>query len=82
MVDESLEKIDKVYLTGTLAVINNIDIYFQDALKNVPCEIVRPSFININSKINIKDYIEVNSAISIALQGLDKKNTEINFTKE
>ncbi len=82
MVNESLEKIDKVYLTGTLAVINNIDIYFQDALKNVPCEIVRPSFINSNSKINIKDYIEVNSAISIALQGLEKKNTEINFIKE
>lgn len=82
MVDESLEKIDKVYLTGTLAVINNIDIYFQDALKNVPCEIVKPSFINNNSKINIKDYIEVNSAISIALQALDKKNSEINFTKE
>ena len=82
MVDESLEKIDKVYLTGTLAIINNIDIYFQDALKNVPCEIVKPSFINNNSKINIKDYIEVNSAISLALQGLEKKSGEINFTKE
>ena len=82
IVGESLEKIDKVYLTGTLASINNIDIYFQDALKDVPCEILKPSFINNNSKINIKDYIEVNSAISIALQGLEKKNSEINFTKE
>ena len=81
-VDESLEKIDKVYLTGTLAIINNIDIYFQDALRSTPCEVLKPSFINNNSKINIKDYIEANSAISIALYGLDKKKNEINFLKE
>jgi len=80
--DESMERIEKVYVTGTAAVINNIDIYFQDYLKDIHCEILKPSFINNNSKINIKDYIEVNSAISIALQALDKENKNINFTKE
>lgn len=81
-VDESIEKIERVYITGTGAIINNIDIYFQDYLRNTPCEILKPSFINNNSKINIKDYIEVNSAISLALQGLDKESKSINFTKQ
>ena len=53
----------------------------QEYLRNTHCEILKPSFINNNSKINIKDYIEVNSAISLALQGLEK-NVNINFTKE
>lgn len=79
--DESLENIEKVYITGTGAVINNIDIYFQEYLRNSHCEILKPSFISNNSKLNIKDYIEVNSAISIGLQGLEKNNN-INFTKE
>lgn len=81
IMEESFEKIDKVLITGTASVINNIDIYFQDYLGNIPCEVLKPNFINNNSKINIKDYIEVNSAISIALQGLEK-NSPINFTKE
>ncbi len=79
--DESMEKIEKVYITGTAAIISNIDIYFQEYLKNIRCEILKPSFINNNSKVNVKDYIEVNSAISIALQGLEKNNN-INFTTE
>jgi len=79
VVDESVEKIDNVYITGTGAIINNVDIYFQDYLRNVHCEILKPSFINNNSKINVKDYIEVNSAIAIGLQGLDKNNKTINF---
>lgn len=81
-VDESFENIEKVYITGTGAVVNNIDIYFQDYLNNLRCEILKPSFINNNLKINIKDYIEVNSAISIALQGLDKDSKNINFKNE
>lgn len=80
--NESIEKIEKVYITGTGAIINNIDIYFQEYFKDIHCEILKPSFINNNSKINIKDYIEVNSAISIGLKGLEKDSKEINFIKE
>lgn len=80
LVENSMEKIDNIYITGTAAVINNIDIYFQDYLKDVHCEILKPNFINNIAKINIKDYIEVNSAISIALEGLNKNNN-INFLK-
>lgn len=79
---ESLDPIEKVYITGTLSVINNIDIYFQEYLKSTKCEILRPYFINNNSKINIKDYIEVNSAIALALQMLDVKGNTVNFLRE
>lgn len=81
IIDESPEKVGKVYITGSAAIINNVDIYFQDFLRDVQCEILKPNFVSSNSKINIKDYIEVNSAISLAIQGIDN-NKEINFTKE
>jgi len=83
-VSQSLEKVEKVYITGTGALVNNIDIYFQEYLGNTSCEILKPVFINNNLKINIKDYIEVNSAIAIAIQGLNKtnKNFDINFKGE
>lgn len=82
IIGESIETIDKVYITGTGAIINNIDIYFQDYLKNITCEILKPSFINHNSKINIKDYIEANSAIALALSALEKNDINVNFLKE
>ena len=80
-IEESVDTIDKVYITGTGAVINNIDIYFQDYLRNVTCEILKPGFINNNSKINIKDYIEVNSAIALAVSCLGKDTINVNFLK-
>lgn len=80
-VDESIDTIDKIYITGTGAIINNVDIYFQDYLKDIPCEILKPSFAKNNSKINIKDYIEVNSAIALAVTDLEKTNTNVNFLK-
>jgi len=81
-IDESMENIEKIYITGTGSLVNNIDIYFQDYLRDIQCEILKPSFIGNNSKINIKDYIEVNSAIAIGLQGLEKNNRGINFKNE
>ena len=82
MIEQSTEIINKVYITGTGAVVNNIDIYFQNYLNNITCEILKPSFISNNSKINIKDYIEVNSARSLALYALEKDNDTINFLKK
>lgn len=80
--DESMESIEKVYITGTGSLVNNIDIYFQNYLKNIQCEVLKPWFLTNNSKINIKDYIEVNSAIALALQGLVKNDNNINFKGE
>ena len=72
-------KIDKIYLTGLGTAINNIELYFQEYFQNAKCEILKPFFAENNSKINIKDYIEVNSAIALALDGLDYGLKSLNF---
>ena len=82
-IDSSLAKIKKVYLTGTLTTINNIDLYFQEFLTDVDCKILRPNFINTDgNEINIREYIEVNSAIALGVQGLDMGVTGMNFKKK
>ena len=74
------EKISKVYITGMGATISNIDLYFQDFLKNINCEILKPFFIEAGSlKVPAKEYIEVNSAIALALDGLGFLNKDLNF---
>lgn len=78
-VTNSTINFDKIYITGTMSVINNIDLYFQEFFKSEKCEILKPYFANENVKINIKDYIEVNSAIAIALQGLGYGIKNMNF---
>lgn len=83
MLNDSLNKIEKVYITGMASVINNIDIYFQEYLEDVKCEVLVPYFIrSIGTEINLKDYIEVNSAMALALQGLGSGLKGINFKKE
>ena len=81
IINDSMDKIEKVYFTGTGALINNIDLYFEEYLENVHCEILKPSFIKISPEINIKDYVEVNSAISLALSGLGQGISGMNFKK-
>lgn len=77
--DNSLNRIDKIYITGTGCIINNIDLYFQEYFKGAKCEILKPYFIPESLKINVKDYIEVNSAIALAMQGLGYGVSTINF---
>ena len=74
-------KFDKIYITGMMSAVNNIDLYFQEFFQSEKCEILKPYFITENIKINIKDYIEVNSAIAIALQGLGYGIKNMNFKK-
>lgn len=75
-------EINNIYITGLAAVINNIDLYFQENFPDKECEILTPFFIKkTNIKLNIKDYIEVNSAISLALQGIGVGSKEINFKR-
>lgn len=81
VLDNSLNRVDKIYLTGTGCSINNIDLYFQEYFPSMKCEILKPYFIPENIKINIKDYIEVNSAIALAMQGLGYGIKDINFKK-
>ena len=57
-------------------------MYFQEILENEKCEILKPFFITDTPKISIKDYIEVNSAIALALQGLEYGVKDVNFKKQ
>ena len=81
ILNENTEKIEKVYITGTGALINNVDLYFEEYLEDIRCEIMKPSFIKMSPEINIKDYVEVNSAISLALSGLGQGISGMNFKK-
>ncbi len=82
IINENVERIDVVYITGTAAIINNIDLYFQEYLSEVKCEILKPYFLKkLIKETNIKDYIEVNSAIALGLQGLGQGVEGMNFKK-
>ena len=76
---DTYTRIDKIYLTGLGTSINNIELYFQEYFKDSKCEILKPYFAANNSRINIKDYIEVNSAIGLAMEGLNYGLKDLNF---
>lgn len=82
IINSTTEKINKVYITGTVALINNIDLYFQEYLTDVECQILKPYFIENTRDISVKDYIEVNSAISMALMGIGDGISGMNFKKQ
>ena len=70
IIDSSFVNIKKVYITGSGTIINNVDLYFQEYISNCACEVLKPYFIQAGSiKIPVKEYIEVNSAIALALNG-------------
>ncbi|MBQ9297485.1 MAG: hypothetical protein IJ223_00350 [Clostridia bacterium] len=80
LIGETALGISKVYITGSGAIINNIDLYFQDNLSKTKCQILRPYFLsNGEEATRIKDYIEVNSAIALAMQGLGEGIKGLNF---
>ena len=78
-IKDNYTRIDKIYLTGLGTVINNVDLYFQEYFKESKCEILKPYFAENDAKINIKDYIEVNSAIALALEGMNYGLKDLNF---
>ena len=81
-VNNSPVKIGTVYLTGTLSMVNNVDLYFQEFLKSSDCKILKPNIAEESmNQVNIKDYIEVNSAISLAMQALGEGIQSLNFKK-
>ena len=82
LINSTTDRIEKVYITGTASLINNIDLYFQEYLEETNCEILKPYFVQKTKDISIKDYIEVNSAISLALMGLGEGLAGMNFKKQ
>ena len=80
ILNETFVTLDKIYITGTAASINNIDLFFQDYITNASCELLKPYFLkDIKMQTSIKEYIDVNSAIALALSNTDVP--EINFSK-
>lgn len=68
----------KIYITGTGAIINNIDLYFSEVFLDTECEIIKPFFV-YKEEPNLKEIIEVNSAIALALDGVGMADTDLSF---
>lgn len=64
-----LDGVQDVYITGTGIIVNNIDLYLQEAFPGKHCEILTPYFVN-RERNSIKDVLEVNSALATAAYGL------------
>lgn len=80
IIDGVFSDISKVYITGLATAINNIDLYFQEYMVNLKCELLLPFFVESSSvKIPVKDYVEVNSAIALAMEGLGYGIKDLNF---
>ena len=81
LAETAVAPISKIYITGGGVAINNIDLYFQEYMQNAKCELLRPFFIadNASLKLPIKEYMEVNSATALALDGLGYGEKDLNF---
>ncbi|MBQ6992304.1 MAG: hypothetical protein IJN50_05295 [Clostridia bacterium] len=76
-------EVSNIYITGLATAINNLDLYFQENFVDKKCEILTPFFVETtNIKLNVKDYIEVNSAIALALNNLLATNKTVDFKGE
>lgn len=76
---QNFKKIDQIYLTGYGTAINNIDLYFQEYFRDIKVDVLKPFFAEESTTVNLKDYIEVNAAIALAIQGLGYGIKTINF---
>ena len=80
---DNYKGITNIYLTGLGTVINNVDLYFQEYFKDQRVEILRPYFATAEADAaNIKDIIEVNSAIALATFALKNDNKDLNFKNQ
>ena len=79
--EATIGQISKIYITGMGTAINNIDLYFQEYIPNAKCELLKPFFLENSamSKLPIKEYMEVNSATALALDGLGYGEKDLNF---
>ena len=84
IIEKSEVNVKRIYISGTGAAINNIDLYFQENFMQTQCEILIPYFIQrTNTRLNVKDYIEENSAIAIAMEGLKGRQEQlVNFSNK
>lgn len=70
--------VNKIYLTGTGIIINNLDLYFHEVFEEKLCQILVPYFLK-NDSNDLKDIVEVNTAIALAFNGLGYNEKDIDF---
>lgn len=70
--------LNKIYLTGTGIIINNLDLYFNEIFEGKSCQILVPYFLPKDSN-NLKDIVEANTAIALAFNGIGYNDKEIDF---
>ena len=70
--------IDKIYLTGTGVIINNLDLYFNEVFEEKTCQILVPYFLQKDSN-NLKDIVEVNTATALAFNGIGYNDKEYEY---
>lgn len=73
-----LKDAKKIYITGTGAIINNIDLYFSEIFLDNECEVLKPFFV-YREEPNLKEIMEVNSAIALALDGCGMSDPDLDF---
>ena len=60
----------KIYISGTGATISNLETFIEKLIDDVECDILRPAGIEGQKKVEIKEYVDVNSAIALACEAL------------
>ena len=60
----------KIYISGTGATISNLETFIEKLIDDVECDILRPAGIEGQKKVAIKEYVDVNSAITLACEAL------------
>ncbi len=70
--------INKIYLSGSGIIINNLDLYFQEVFTDKTCELLVPYFLQKDSN-SLKDIVEVNTAIALAFNGIGYNDKEMDY---
>lgn len=73
--------INKVYVTGSGMALNNLDLYLEENLGGIRVELLKPYFLTDNIEVSkkIKEVMEVNSAIALAIAPTKIGKDSINF---
>ena len=73
--------VNKIYVTGSVVAMNNIDLYFEEAIGDITVELLKPHFLanNLEASKKMKEIMEVNSAIALAIAPTRINEDNINF---
>ena len=80
--DESRVRYERMYLTGLINLFINIDVLFEQFF-GITTEKLKPYFLKSEDlTLNLAEIIESNEAISLALEGIERKASKVNFLQD